>query len=86
VPRTRAGLTVGWEPLPGLQIDSHVLYTEQRYDVPTWWRVDLRVGYRCSERTQFELVGHNLTDPHHPEYWYEEQAERGVYFLVSHQF
>ena len=63
-----------------------MLYTEQHNDVPTWWRVDLRVGYRWSDQTSVEVVGQNLTDPAHEEYWYEEQAERGVFFLVSHRF
>jgi iron complex outermembrane recepter protein len=86
VPRTRGGLTIGWEPLPGLEIDSNVLYTEQHYNVPSWWRVDLRIGYRISDQTSFSLTGQNLTDPHHQEYWYDEQSQRGVYFMVSHQF
>lgn len=86
VPRTRGGATVGWEPLAGLQFDTHVLYTEQHNDVPTWWRVDLRIGYEISDQTHVGLVGQNLTDPHHQEYWYEEESERGAYFLVSHRF
>ncbi|MCC7063103.1 MAG: TonB-dependent receptor [Planctomycetes bacterium] len=86
VPRTRAGLTIGWEPLPGLELDSNVLYTEKHAGVPSWWRLDLRVGYRISDQTSFSLVGQNLTDSHHQEYWYDEESQRGVYFMVSHQF
>lgn len=86
VPNTRAGASVGWEPLPDLEVDCHVLYTEHHNAVPTWWRVDLRVGYRWSDRTSIEVVGQNLTDPHHPEYWYEEESQRGVYFQIAHRF
>ncbi|MBL8725562.1 MAG: TonB-dependent receptor [Planctomycetes bacterium] len=86
IPRTRLGFTCGWEPVRGIEIDSNVLYVERHYDVPTWWRVDLRLAWRCTEHTTVELVGQNLTDPHHIEYWYQEQAQRGGYLMVSHRF
>lgn len=86
VPRLRGGLTAGWDPVPGLELDTNVLYTQQHAGVPTWWRLDLRLGWRTSEQTTVELVGQNLTDPHHPEYFYLEQVERGCYVMVTHTF
>lgn len=86
IPKTRTGLTIGWEPIRGVEIDSNVLYVERHNDVPTWWRVDLRLAWRITERTTVELVGQNLTDPHHIEYWYQEQSQRGGYLMVTHRF
>lgn len=86
VPRLRAGATVGWEPLPGVEIDTNLLYTQRRAGIPRWWRLDLRLGWRASEHTSIDLVGQNLTDPHHQEYYYLEEAERGVYLMVTQRF
>jgi iron complex outermembrane receptor protein len=86
VPRTRAGLTLGLTPTEGLELDSVLLYTEQHAGVPTWFRWDLRLGFRPDENTQVAAVAQNITDPHHPEYFYLEEVERGFYLLVSHSF
>ncbi|MEZ6037100.1 MAG: TonB-dependent receptor [Planctomycetota bacterium] len=85
VPRLRGGMTLGVQPLPGLEIDTNVLYTQQWSNVPKWWRVDLRIGWRASDSTTIELVGQNLTDPHHQDYFYSEQAERSFFCLVTHR-
>ena len=86
VPRLRRGMTAGYEPVPGLELDATLLYTQAWSNIPTWWRLDLRVAWRASETTSIELVGQNLTDPQHIEYFYDEQPQRGGYFLVTHQF
>jgi len=85
-PRLRAGATVGFEPLPGLEIDSNVLYTQRRAGIPRWWRVDLRVAWHPTDSTTVEIVGQNLTDPQHQEYFFLEEAQRGVYLMVTHHF
>jgi iron complex outermembrane receptor protein len=86
VPRLRGGATAGYEPLPGLELDANLFYTQRRAGIPTWWRLDLRAAWHASEHTTLELVGQNLTDPHHPEYYYSEEIERGFYFMVTHRF
>lgn len=86
VPRLRGGATFGFDPAPGLEIDCNVLYTQGRADIDRWWRVDLRLGWLVSDDTSFELVGQNLTDPHHAEYFFLEEVERGCYFMVTHRF
>jgi iron complex outermembrane receptor protein len=86
VPRTRGAFTLGWEPVPGLELDSNVLYTERHAGIGTWWRVDLRAAWRLHDRTTVEVVGQNLTDPDHVEYYYEEAIQRGVYAMVTHRF
>ncbi len=86
VPRLRGGMTAGYEPVPGLEVDALLLYTQRRAGIPTWWRLDLRMGWHATENTSLEIVGQNLTDPHHPEYYYSEEIQRGYYFMVTHRF
>lgn len=86
VPRLRGGATLGYELLPGLEADANLLYTQRRAAIPTWWRLDLRLAWRASDTTSIELVGQNLTDPHHPEYYYLEEVQRGGYLLITHQW
>lgn len=86
VPALRGGMTIGFDPAPGLELDSNLFYTQRRAGIPTWWRLDLRLGLRASEHTTLDLVGQNLTDAHHPEYYYEEEVQRGCYFMVTHAF
>lgn len=85
-PRLRGGATIGFDPFAGLEIDSNVLYTQRRAGIPQWWRVDLRVAWHATESTTVEIVGQNLTDPEHQEYYYLEEAQRGVYLMVTHVF
>ncbi|MFT7537362.1 MAG: iron complex outermembrane receptor protein [Hyphomicrobiaceae bacterium] len=86
VPRFRGGLTAGFEPFPRLELDATLLYTQQWSNIPSWWRLDLRVAWRATDNTSIELVGQNLTDPQHQEYFYDEQIQRGGYVMVTHQF
>ncbi|MBL8756395.1 MAG: TonB-dependent receptor [Planctomycetes bacterium] len=86
VPRLRGGATVGFDPLPGLELDANLLYTQRRAGIPKWWRLDLRLGWQACDSTTLDLVGQNLTTPDHAEYFYDEEAERGVYVMVSHRF
>jgi len=84
VPALRGGATVGFDPAPGIECDANLLYTQRRADIPTWWRLDLRLGWQACPQTTLEVVGQNLTDPHHPEYYYLEEVQRGWYFMVTH--
>lgn len=86
VPRLRSGFTAGYEFLPGLELSSNLLYTRSWAGIPSWWRLDLRMAWNATEDTSVELVGQNLTDPNHPEYFFQEQAQRGVYLMVTHRF
>lgn len=86
VPATRGGLTAAYEPAPGVELSSNLIFTERHAGIPTWWRLDVRLGWAFAERSRLDLVGQNLTDPHHVEYFYEEQSQRGVYLLLTHRF
>jgi iron complex outermembrane recepter protein len=86
VPRLRGGATIGWDLTSGLELDTNILYTQRRADIPRWWRVDLRLGWRASEHTTIDLVGQNLNERSHTEYFFDEEFERGVYLQVTHRF
>lgn len=86
VPRLRSGFTAAYELVPGLELSGNLLYTRSWYGIPSWWRLDLRMALQATESTSIELVGQNLTDPQHPEYFYQEQPQRGGYLMVVHRF
>ena len=86
VPHLRGGATASWDALPSLQFSGNLLYTEGQAAVPNWWRLDLRASWRAGEHTTIDLVGQNLTDPRHAEYYYGEQVQRGVYLMVAMQW
>lgn len=86
VPRLRGGATVGFDPLPGLELDSNLLYTQRRAGIPKWWRLDLRLAWHATANTTLEVVGQNLTDPRHQEYFFLEEVQRGFYVMVTHRF
>jgi len=86
LPRLRGGMTFGYEPTPGVEFSANLLYTQNWSNIPRWWRLDARVAWQVCENTTVELIGQNLTDPQHQEYFYDEQPQRGGYVMVTHQF
>jgi iron complex outermembrane receptor protein len=86
VPPLRGGLTAGFDPVPGFELDTNLLYTQEHAGIPTWWRLDLRAGWHTSPQTLWEVVGQNLTDPHHPESFFLEEVQRGFYVMFTHAF
>jgi iron complex outermembrane receptor protein len=56
--------------------------------IPSFERLDLRLGWRPTERVEVSLVGQNLTDDRHPEYFSEigfaaTQIQRAVYGKIN---
>lgn len=58
------------------------------YKIPAYWTLDARIGWRFREFS-FDLVGQNLFDDSHPEFFSEmfnpphSEIQRGVYFRVT---
>jgi iron complex outermembrane receptor protein len=86
VPRLRGGATATYQFAQGVEVSANLLYTQAWANVDDWWRLDLRLAWRICDRTEIEVVGQNLTDPHHQEYYFDEQIQRGGYVLVTHRF
>jgi iron complex outermembrane recepter protein len=78
----------------GIDFDAN-LYRVGRLaygNIPTYNRVDARLGWQVMERMELSLVGQNLLDPRHPEFngfdqnLQPTQAKRGVYGQVTWRF
>lgn len=73
----------------GFALDGTVRYVSRLPSpvVPAYTGVDLRLGWRASERLEFSLMGQNLLEESHPEFGAptprREEVERGVYGKVT---
>ena len=57
--------------LPGrLQLDQTYRFVGEltRWSIPGYHAFDARVGWQPTPRVEMSVVGHNLLDPHHPEF------------------
>jgi iron complex outermembrane receptor protein len=84
-----------WLDLPhGLEFDTTLRWVDElpSLNVPAYLGLDLRLGWRVSDRLEFSLVGQNLLDPQHPESkpsFFGSQAtevERGGYVKAVIRF
>lgn len=86
IPRLRGGATASYQFGQGVEVSANLLYTQAWANINDWWRLDLRFAWRICESTELEIVGQNLTDPQHQEYFFDEQIQRGGFVLVTHTF
>ncbi|HKT73875.1 MAG TPA: TonB-dependent receptor [Steroidobacteraceae bacterium] len=90
-PRHQASLRSSWS-LPGhLELDMGLRWVDSLTTnsgpvagrVPSYYDLDTRIGWRCTARLEFALVGQNLLHDHHTEYGFPGpdriEIERGVY-------
>jgi len=61
------------------------------YDIDSYYRVDARLGWHCTEALVFSLVGQNILDDHHPEFLpdgapYQTEIESSVYGKMTWMF
>ena len=77
-----------------IEIDSWLRYVDrlQSLSIPSYWELDLRLGWRPLRDLEIALVGQNLLDKHHPEMsssFLQTQAtevQRSVYGKVTWGF
>lgn len=69
-----------------LELDAAIYHVEavKYQEIPEYWRTDLRLGWRYSDRLSFSVVGQNVLDERHPEFHpygapYPVEIERSVY-------
>jgi iron complex outermembrane receptor protein len=80
--------------LPGnLEFDSALYYVDRvsRWDIPSYLRLDARLGWQPTKDVSISLVMHNLLDDHHPEYdtqqgYISSQVKRSIYVKVAWYF
>lgn len=79
--RSLLKLPHGWE------LDAHYRFvdTVASFDIPSYHELNLRLGWEVSESLEFSLMGRNLLDQNHPEYFVDiiraEPAEIGRSFF-----
>jgi iron complex outermembrane receptor protein len=69
-PQHQASVRLKWDVTDNLSIDSVLYYVAELpdYQIDSYTRADLRLGYRLSEHVMLELVGQNLLDDSHREF------------------
>jgi iron complex outermembrane receptor protein len=80
--------------LPGnVEFDSALYYVDRvaRWDIPSYIRLDARLGWQPAKDLSISLVMHNLLDDHHPEYdtdkgYISSQVKRSIYVKVAWYF
>ena len=78
-----------------LEFDTNLFWVDSLHelDVPSYLRMDLRLGWRPMESLEISIIGQNLLDPEHPEFNSEaielfsiNQVERSVFVRVDWKF
>jgi iron complex outermembrane receptor protein len=69
-PEHQASVRLEWDVTNKLSIDTALYYVAElpNYQIDSYTRADVRVGYRLSEHVLLELVGQNLLDDSHREF------------------
>ena len=77
--------------LPGrLELDAWLRYTDRlpQPRVPAYTELDLRLGWRATDRLELSLVGQNLLNEQHAEFWtaIPKEVERSFYGRATWRF
>jgi iron complex outermembrane receptor protein len=77
-----------------IQLDLMAYYMDEMSaggHIPDFWRVDVRLAWKPREHLEFELIGQNLFEDRHPEYWglavfTQTEIQRNVYAKCTWRF
>ncbi|WP_447969393.1 TonB-dependent receptor plug domain-containing protein [Nitrospira sp. M1] len=77
-----------------IELDSWLRFVDglPSFSIPSYWELDVRLGWRPWERVELSIAGQNLLDTHHPEMmpsFLQTQAnevQRSVYGKVTWSF
>ncbi|MDB6028316.1 MAG: ligand-gated TonB-dependent outer rane channel [Verrucomicrobiales bacterium] len=83
--------------LPGhVEFDQFLRYVDSivvsSSGIPSYWSLDLRLGWKPNPHWEFSVVGQNLLAPSHPEFYptfvssQRTEVERGVYGKITVRF
>lgn len=81
-------------PIRSLDLDTTLRYVDEIpvFNLSSYLELDVRIGWRCTERLEISVVGRNLLDSHHAEYVSEfveyvpSEIERSVHANATWQF
>ncbi|MGD9128416.1 MAG: TonB-dependent receptor [Planctomycetia bacterium] len=92
-PNNQIRLQSYWNFARNWQLDCFLRYVDEieEYDVPSYITMDLRLGWRPTKHLEFSVVGQNLFDTHHQEFYsYRQYCEpnlveinRGVFARMT---
>jgi iron complex outermembrane receptor protein len=97
-PRQRLALRSSMDLPAHLELDAALRWVDDRSlnsgpqigTVPSYWEMDLRLGWHLSERVSLSITGQNLLHDHHAEYGYpgplQVQIDRSIYGKITWQF
>ncbi|MCA8942111.1 MAG: TonB-dependent receptor [Planctomycetes bacterium] len=91
-PRNMASLRAYWDVTEHVSCDLSGSYTDHlSAGVPSFVRVDARLGWKFGDHSELEVVGQNLLDDRHPEFVREyrvtpTELERGAYVQFTMSF
>lgn len=78
-----------------LELDTTLYYIDNlpTLDIPSYFRLDVRLGWHITDNLELALVGQNLLDSRHPEYSNQMgvpeangEIERSVYVKLTYRF
>jgi len=76
-----------------MELDTVLIYVDcvPLYDIPSYWRLDLRLGWGLHNNRELSLGGTNLLSTHHREFGAKmsevpTEVERSLYLNLSQQF
>lgn len=93
-PRHKGSLRASCDVRPWFQVDPTLRFVGRldALEIPSYWELDLRTGWRLAGGVELDIVGQNLLHPRHPEFssLYLDSApsavERGVYGKLLWRF
>jgi len=93
-PRHQAFLRSYWDVSKTVQLDVAISYVDRlaAFDIPSYARADVRLGWRPGPGWEISVGVRNLLDPHHPEFGNPSptgaaptEVERSIFVAVSYQ-
>jgi len=93
-PRNRVYLRSSWDLVHNLEFDLTLRYVDsivvQRNPFASYITMDVRLGWRPSDHFEMAVVGQNLLDGHHYEFFGQDalatQVDRGAYGMVTWRY
>jgi len=94
IPHHQAALFSSMDLLPNVEFDSNLRFVDKlaSLQIPAYWELDLRLGWRPRKNLELSLVGQNLLHDHHPEFDRSfvnnprTEVERSVYGRITWRF
>jgi iron complex outermembrane receptor protein len=97
-PQQQFTVRSSWDLPHRLELDAALRWVDTLHNnngptpgtVPSYFELDVRLGFRPTDNLEFSVVGQNLLNDHHPEYGFpsptRDEASRGVYGKLTWRY